>query len=52
LLAEWLKKNRLADAETLRAVENELSTEMKSAVTFALETKYPEPDEVNQHVYA
>jgi hypothetical protein len=25
---------------------------MKSAVTFALETKYPEPDEVNQHVYA
>jgi TPP-dependent pyruvate/acetoin dehydrogenase alpha subunit len=52
LLAEWLKKNRLADAETLRAVENEISTEMKSAVTFALETKYPEPDEVNQHVYA
>ncbi len=52
LLAEWLKKNRLADAETLRAVENELSTEMKSAVTFALETKYPEADEVNQHVYA
>jgi TPP-dependent pyruvate/acetoin dehydrogenase alpha subunit len=52
ILAEWLKKNRLADDATLRAVETEVSKEMKSAVTFALETKYPEADEVNQHVYA
>jgi acetoin:2,6-dichlorophenolindophenol oxidoreductase subunit alpha len=52
LLAGWLKKNRLADTNTLDMIQDEISTEIKSAVHFALETKYPEPDEVNQHVYA
>ena len=52
LLAAWLQKNKLAGGKALEAIEHELSTEMKSAVNFALSAKYPEPDEVDQHVYA
>jgi acetoin:2,6-dichlorophenolindophenol oxidoreductase subunit alpha len=52
LLAAWLRKNKLADGKALEAIEKELSTEVKSAVSFALNAKYPEPDEVDQHVYA
>jgi TPP-dependent pyruvate/acetoin dehydrogenase alpha subunit len=52
LLASWLQKNKLADGKALRSIEHGLSTEMKSAVEFALNAKYPEPNEVNQHVYA
>jgi pyruvate dehydrogenase E1 component alpha subunit len=52
LLASWLQKNKMADRKALEAIEHELSTEMKSAVEFALNAKYPEPSEVNQHVYA
>jgi pyruvate dehydrogenase E1 component alpha subunit len=52
LLAAWLEKNKLADQKALAALEHELSTEMKSAVDFALQAKYPDRDEVHQHVYA
>ena len=52
LLADWLKKNKLADVRALEIIENEISTEIKAAVRFALNAKYPKPDEVNQHVYA
>jgi len=52
LFAAWLEKNKLADRIALAALEHELSTEMKSAVNFALQAKYPDRDEVRQHVYA
>jgi TPP-dependent pyruvate/acetoin dehydrogenase alpha subunit len=52
LLAAWLQKNKMADGKALEAIAHDLSTEMKSAVEFALNAKYPEPNEVNQHVYA
>ena len=52
LLAAWLQKNKMADNKALEAIEHELSTEMKLAVEFALNAKYPELNEVNQHVYA
>ncbi|HMA79920.1 MAG TPA: thiamine pyrophosphate-dependent dehydrogenase E1 component subunit alpha [Candidatus Binatia bacterium] len=52
LLTDWLKKNKLADGKALEAIEQELSTEMKTAVNFALSAAYPEPDEVTEHVYA
>ena len=52
LLADWLKKNKMADAKALQAVENDISTEIKAAVNFALNAPYPEPEEVTQHVYA
>jgi acetoin:2,6-dichlorophenolindophenol oxidoreductase subunit alpha len=52
LLAAWLHKNHLTDGKALQAIETELSIEIKSAVEFALNAKYPDPDEVDQHVYA
>jgi acetoin:2,6-dichlorophenolindophenol oxidoreductase subunit alpha len=52
LLADWLKKSKLVDAPSLEQIENEISTEIKAAVTFALNAPYPEPSEVAQHVYA
>jgi acetoin:2,6-dichlorophenolindophenol oxidoreductase subunit alpha len=52
LLADWLNKSKLVDAPSLEQIENEISTEIKAAVTFALNAPYPEPGEVAQHVYA
>ena len=52
LLADWLKKNRLAESKTLDAIDSEVSAEIQKAVNFALEAPYPPVDEVGQHVYA
>ena len=52
LFADWLEKNKLADGKLLQRIENEVATEIKDAVTFALNAPYPEPSEVDQHVYA
>jgi pyruvate dehydrogenase E1 component alpha subunit len=52
LLADWLQKNKMADTKALATIAQELSTEMKTAVKFALDAKYPDSDEVGQHVYA
>jgi pyruvate dehydrogenase E1 component alpha subunit len=52
LLGTWLTKNRLADNATLSALANQVSAEIRSAVSFALAAEYPESDEVRQHVYA
>ncbi len=52
LLADWLKKNKLADHKILVEIENEIATEVKGAVSFALNSPYPDPNEVSQHVYA
>ncbi|MGH7774796.1 MAG: thiamine pyrophosphate-dependent dehydrogenase E1 component subunit alpha [Candidatus Binatia bacterium] len=52
LLAEWLEKSKLAEGKLLEKIENEVSAEIKEAVNFALNAPYPEPNEVDQHVYA
>jgi TPP-dependent pyruvate/acetoin dehydrogenase alpha subunit len=52
LLADWMKKNKLLDLAFLDKIENEISTEIKAGVSFALNAAYPNPDEVDQHVYA
>jgi TPP-dependent pyruvate/acetoin dehydrogenase alpha subunit len=52
LLADWLKKNKLVSDASLEQIENDISAEIKAAATFALNAPYPEPGEVNQHVYA
>jgi pyruvate dehydrogenase E1 component alpha subunit len=52
LLADWMKKGKLVDGAALDKIETEISTEIKAAVSFALNAAYPDPDEVNQHVYA
>jgi pyruvate dehydrogenase E1 component alpha subunit len=52
LLADWLGKNRLADARSLAQIESEVIKEIKNAVDFALNAPYPAADEVDKHVYA
>jgi len=52
LLADWLEKNKLADGKLFQRIENEVATEIKVAVNFALNAPYPDQDEVRQHVYA
>jgi acetoin:2,6-dichlorophenolindophenol oxidoreductase subunit alpha len=52
LLADWLKKNKLADGKALEIIDDDISAEIKAAVNFALDAAYPDPDEVTQHVYA
>jgi TPP-dependent pyruvate/acetoin dehydrogenase alpha subunit len=47
-----MKKNKLLDLTSLDKIENEISTEIKAGVSFALNAAYPNPDEVDQHVYA
>jgi pyruvate dehydrogenase E1 component alpha subunit len=52
LLAAWLEKNKLAEGKLFQRIENEVATEIKDAVNFALNAPYPKADEVDQHVYA
>jgi pyruvate dehydrogenase E1 component alpha subunit len=52
LLADWLQRSKLLNAASLEQIETEISTEIKAAVSFALNAPYPGPDEVTQHVYA
>jgi TPP-dependent pyruvate/acetoin dehydrogenase alpha subunit len=52
LLAEWLQKAEMADNKLLEKVENEIAAEIKAAVNFATNAPYPDPDEVDQDVYA
>jgi pyruvate dehydrogenase E1 component alpha subunit len=52
LLADWLQRNKLADAKLLGQVEQEIAGEIKAAVQFALAAPYPDPSQVDHHVYA
>jgi pyruvate dehydrogenase E1 component alpha subunit len=52
LLAGWLRKNKLADAKLLEKLESEIAAEIKAGLQFALETPYPNVDQVEEHVYA
>jgi TPP-dependent pyruvate/acetoin dehydrogenase alpha subunit len=52
LLAEWLQKSEMADSKLLDQIQAEIATHIKESVDFALNAPYPDPIEVNQHVYA
>jgi len=52
LLAEWLQKSEMADSKLLQKIEDEIATDVKEAVNFAMTAPYPAPDEVEQDVYA
>jgi TPP-dependent pyruvate/acetoin dehydrogenase alpha subunit len=52
LLADRLQKSKMADAKLLAQVEDEIAGEIKAGVEFAINAPYPDPDEVNEHVYA
>lgn len=52
ILADWLTEEGLADPGIFEQINNEVSSEVEAAVQFALNAPYPEPDEVDLHVYA
>jgi pyruvate dehydrogenase E1 component alpha subunit len=51
-LGKWLIEQKIADAATLKQVEEELEAEMKKAVEFAIAAPYPKAEEVDEDVYA
>jgi acetoin:2,6-dichlorophenolindophenol oxidoreductase subunit alpha len=51
-LREWLLGQQLTDSASLDRMQQEIESKMKEAVEFAVAAKYPDPDEVEQDVYA
>jgi pyruvate dehydrogenase E1 component alpha subunit len=51
-LSNWLIENEMADAGIFEQIESTVSSEVESAVTFALNAPFPAPEEVTNHVYA
>lgn len=52
LVAGRLKEQKVADEKALAAIEKEIRLEIETGVQFALDAPYPDPSEVDQHVYA
>ncbi|MBI1881354.1 MAG: thiamine pyrophosphate-dependent dehydrogenase E1 component subunit alpha [Chloroflexi bacterium] len=50
-LGTWLIEEGFTDERVLEQIEREARTEAEAAVQFALNAPYPDPSEVNQHVY-
>ena len=51
ILAEWLVAEGGVGRESLERIEGETTEEVGAAVAFALDAPYPDPAEVDQHVY-
>ncbi|HEY7323039.1 MAG TPA: thiamine pyrophosphate-dependent dehydrogenase E1 component subunit alpha [Candidatus Binatia bacterium] len=52
LLAQRLKKEKMADDATLGKIASEIQSQIEAAVQFALDAPYPDVSEVDKHVYA
>lgn len=52
LLAEWMADEGLAERPLFEQIEETISAEVKAAVDFAVNAPYPQPHEVDIHVYA
>ena len=52
ILTVRLTNQHAADEKTLARIEEEVRQEIEAAVQFALNAPYPDPSEVDQHVYA
>lgn len=52
LFAAWLSKHKMANEKVFKRIESDIRREVEVAVKFALDSPYPDPREVNQHVYA
>jgi pyruvate dehydrogenase E1 component alpha subunit len=51
ILGGWLTAEGIASREALERLAGEIAAEVEAAVAAALEAPYPDPDEVDQHVY-
>jgi pyruvate dehydrogenase E1 component alpha subunit len=52
LHGEWLMANGVADRAALDAIQEALIKEMDAAVEFAVSAPYPDPNKVDQDIYA
>jgi pyruvate dehydrogenase E1 component alpha subunit len=52
LLAEWLTAELHVDSGILARIDEGVRREVEAAVEFALQAPFPDPSEVDQHVYA
>ena len=52
LLSSRLLEHHLAESAELEQIEQRIQAEIEAGVAFALNAPYPEPGEVDQHVYA
>jgi len=50
--AQWLGEQLFSDEGKLKQIQQEVQTEMKAAVEFAIAAPYPTVDQVDQDVYA
>jgi pyruvate dehydrogenase E1 component alpha subunit len=51
-MAKWLSAQNIVDSAALDKIQNEIQTEVDRAVKFAIDAPYPNPDEVDQDIYA
>jgi acetoin:2,6-dichlorophenolindophenol oxidoreductase subunit alpha len=52
LFSQWLVEQQMADAGVLEQIEQDVRAEAEAAVQYALNAPYPDPSEVDKHVYA
>ena len=52
LHGRWLEEQKLASADDLKRVEEEVRAEVEAGLAFALEAPFPDPSEVTEDVYA
>ena len=52
LHGEWLMANGVAERAALDAIQAELLTEMDAAMEFGINASYPDPNKVDQDIYA
>ncbi len=52
LLGEWIVQEGFADSVALERIESDVAAEVAAAVEHALDAPFPDPSEVDRHVYA
>lgn len=52
ILSSWLIEEEMADAGIFERIEKEVQSEVEASAQFALNAPYPNPEEVDLHVYA
>ena len=52
VMADWLVGEKMETPEELARIKAEVREEVEAAVAFAIDAPYPDPAEVDEHVYA
>jgi acetoin:2,6-dichlorophenolindophenol oxidoreductase subunit alpha len=52
VLATWLSEEKEVDAAIFERIDEEIRSEVEKAVEFAIKAPFPDPSEVDLHVYA